>query len=58
VDSEGNNVEYICDSEGNAVGFRKKSSNLREYSFDLRIFEERYNVMIITGGKVGLLHAR
>ena len=58
VDSEGNNVEYICDSEGNAVGFRKKSSNLKEYSFDLRIFEERYNVMVITGGKVGLLHAR
>ncbi len=58
IDNEGNNVEYICDSEGNAVGFRKKSSNLNEYSFDLKIFEERYNVMIIQSGKIGLLHAR
>ena len=58
IDNEGNNVEYICDSEGNAVGFRKKSSNLNEYSFDLKIFEERYNVIIIQSGKIGLLHAR
>ena len=58
IDVEGNNVEFICDNEGNAIGFRKKTSNLNEYSYDLRIFEERYNIMIIQGGRVGLLHAR
>ena len=31
---------------------------LNEYNFDLRIFEERYNIMIIQGGRVGLLNAR
>ena len=40
IDVEGNNVEFICDSEGNAIGFRKKTSNLKEYSYDLRIFED------------------
>ena len=55
IDVEGNNVEFICDNEGNAIGFRKKTSNLNEYSYDLRIFEERYNIMIIQGGRVGLL---
>ena len=58
IDIVGSNNEFICDNEGNAIGFRKTTGKLNEYNFDLRIFEERYNVMIITGGKVGLLHAR
>jgi hypothetical protein len=27
-------------------------------SFDLRIFEERYNIMVIQGGRCGLMQAR
>ena len=57
-DSSGNNVEYICDLNGNAIGFRKTSAVLNQYNFDLRIFEERYNIMIIQGGRIGLLNAR
>ena len=53
-----NNIEYICDLSGNAIGFRKTSAQLNEYSYDLRIFEERYNIMIIQAGRVGLMHAR
>lgn len=55
---EGSNVEYICDMNGNAIGFRKTSAILNEYNFDLRIFEERYNVVIIQGGRLGLMNAR
>jgi hypothetical protein len=55
---EGSNVEYICDMNGNAIGFRKSSAILNEYNFDLRIFEERYNVVIIQGGRLGLMNAR
>ena len=55
---EGSNVEYICDLNGNAIGFRKTSAVLNEYNFDLRIFEERYNVLIIQGGRLGLMNAR
>jgi len=58
VDVSGTNVEYICDLNGTAVGFRKSVARLNEYSFDLRIFEERYNIMLIQGGRVGLMHAR
>ena len=43
---------------GNAIGFRKTSAILNEYNFDLRIFEERYNVIIIQGGRLGLMNAR
>ena len=39
---EGSNIEYICDLDGNAIGFRKSSAILNEYNFDLRIFEERF----------------
>jgi len=55
---EGTNVEFICDMSGNAIGFRKSSAILNEYNFDLRIFEERYNVLIIQGGRLGLMNAR
>ena len=58
IDASGNNVEYICDLNGNAIGFRKTSAVLNQYNFDLRIFEERYNIMIIQGGRIGLLNAR
>lgn len=58
INSEGVNVEYICDLEGNAIGFRKSTAILNEYNFDLKIFEERYNVINIAGGRLGLLHAR
>jgi hypothetical protein len=58
IDISGTNVEYICDLCGNAIGFRKTVAQLNEYSYDLRIFEERYNIMHIQGGRVGLMHAR
>jgi len=55
---DGTNVEFICDMSGNAIGFRKSTAILNEYNFDLRIFEERYNVLIIQGGRLGLMNAR
>ena len=58
IDASGSNVEYICDLDGNAIGFRKTSAILNQYNFDLRIFEERYNIIIIQGGRIGLLNAR
>ena len=51
-------LKNICDLNGNAIGFRKTSAILNEYNFDLRIFEERYNILIIQGGRIGLLNAR
>ena len=31
------------------IGFRKTTAQLNEYSYDLKIFEERYNIMTIWG---------
>ncbi len=58
IDISGSNIQYICDLNGNAIGFRKTSGALNIYNFDLIIFEERYNVMKIQGGRIGLLNAR
>jgi hypothetical protein len=48
----------ICDNDGNPLGFRKSNNTLKEYTFDLRVWEERYNVLIIKSGRVGLLNAK
>ena len=50
-------VEYICDASSNPIGFRKNTGSLNSYNFDMRVFEERYNVLTIVGGKIGLMMA-
>ena len=58
IDPVGSSSEYICDLSGNPIGFRKNISKLNTYNYDLVIFEERYNVVMIQSGRIGLLHAR
>ena len=58
LDTEGSLSEYICDLSGNPIGFRKNVAKLNTYTYDLVVFEERYNVVMIQSGRVGLLHAR
>jgi hypothetical protein len=50
--------EVICDPSGAIIGVRKNVWQLNDYNFDLRIYEERYNVLVITGGQIGLMYAR
>jgi len=52
------NVGVICDSDDNIIGIRKDIGDLNAYNYDLRIFEERYNIIEIVSGKIGLLCAR
>ena len=58
IDSEGSLSEYICDLSGNPIGFRKNVAKLNTYTYDLVVFEERYNVVMIQSGRIGLLNAR
>ena len=58
IDTSGSYVEFVCDDDENPIGFRKKNNNLNIYNYDLKIYEERYNVVIIQGGNIGLLNAR
>mgnify|MGYP003333016123 FL=1 len=53
-----NNVDVLCDDNGEIIGIRKDVHTLNKYNFDLRIFEERYNMIEITSGRIGLLQAR
>ena len=59
-DCNGNatNIDIMCDSSGGIIGVRKDFWRLNEYNYDLRVFEERYNIVRITGGLVGLMYAR
>ena len=50
-------VEIICDVSQNPIGFRKNIGTLKEYNYDLKIFEERYNVLHISAGKIGYKYA-
>ena len=58
IDTEGSISEYICDLSGNHIGFRKNISKLNVYTYDMVVFEERFNVIMIQSGRIGLLHAR
>ena len=51
-------TNIICDTGNNPIGFRKTTADLNEYNYDLKIFEERYNLLIIMGGRGELLQAR
>ena len=51
------NVLVLCDDEGDVIG-TTKSESLYLYTYELHIFEERYNVLRFIGGNAGLLFAR
>jgi|TARA_B110000483_G_scaffold234039_1_gene303583 hypothetical protein len=51
-------INIICDTNNNPIGFRKDNSDLNEFNYDLKVFEERYNMLIIMGGRGELLQAR
>ena len=58
VDASNANIIQICNNDGDVIGIRKNNWELKEYNFDLEIFEERYNVVRIVGGNVGMYFAR
>lgn len=49
-------TETICDEEGTIIGISDKQ--IYKYTYDMHLFEERYNVLRIMSGKGGLLFAR
>lgn len=57
VDASASYVEF-CDENGNIIGTRKNLWNLNEYNYDLRVYEERWNMVKFESGMVGLMFAR
>jgi len=51
--------QIICDPvTGATIGTVKPVFQLYDYNFDLRVYEERYNMVTFIGGNVGLMNAR
>ena len=57
-DIQNSNFQIICDDQGNVIGSNKQNYRLYEYSFNLRLFEERYNVLNFVNGNCSLMYAR
>lgn len=51
-------VDVVCDTDGNLVGIDKTRDNIFEYTYDLTVFEERYNVLTFSSGNAALSYAR
>jgi hypothetical protein len=54
------NMSYniICDANGIPIGSAKNNWQLFEYNYNMKIFEERYNIISFVGGNCGMLYAR
>jgi hypothetical protein len=53
------NYLVICDPEtGTQIGVNKPTFHLYEYTYNLYVIEERYNILKFIGGHVGLEYAR
>lgn len=52
------NYQITCNAEGEVIATSAPTWRLYEYSYNLRLFEERYNVLSFVGGYCGLLYAK
>ena len=48
----------VCDENGNAIGIDKTNWRLYDYTYDLTVIEERYNILTFTSGNAGLMFTR
>jgi hypothetical protein len=54
------NYDYkiTCNPDGDVIATSSPTWRLYEYSYNLKLFEERYNVLSFVGGYCGLLYAK
>jgi hypothetical protein len=57
IDANASNYQLDC-VDGEVVGVKKSVWRLYEYTYNLVIFEERYNIVSFIGGNCGLMYAR
>ena len=51
-------VTTICDDDGNIIGITKPTWRIYDYTYDLFVMEERYNILSFQSGNAGLMYAR
>jgi len=58
-DAVGSSFNVICNDSGNPIGISSKPSwRLYQYSYNMTLFEERYNILSFIGGNCGMLYAK
>jgi hypothetical protein len=57
-DLQNNNFQITCNQEGDVIATNSPTWRLFEYSYNMKLFEERYNVLSFVGGYCGLLYAK
>ena len=58
VSQQNANFQVICDSSGNPIGINKQGWRLYDYTFNMHVFEERYNILSFVGGNCGMMYSR
>ena len=58
IDLVNNNYQILCGADGNPIGVQKNNWRLYEYTYNMKLFEERYNILSFIGGNCGMLYAR
>ena len=51
-------VQTVCDENGRIIGINKPNWRLYQYSYNLIVLEERYNVLTFSSGNAALMYAR
>lgn len=51
-------VLTICDNNNNIIAINKPSWIIYDYTYDLHLYEERYNILTFTAGNCGYMYAR
>lgn len=58
INTENSSYDIFCSENGNAAAVNKTTWRLYEYTYNLVLFEERYNILSFIGGSCGMLYAR
>ena len=57
-DIQNSQYNIVKDSNGNPIVVTKNNWQLFEYNYNMKVFEERYNILSFIGGNCGMLYAR
>lgn len=58
IDKMNSNYQIECNLDGDPVAISKSNWRLYEYTYNLVVFEERYNILSFIGGHCGMMYAR
>lgn len=48
----------LCDDDGNYIGATKQNWKLYDYTYNMTVFEERYNILTMVAGNTGMMFSR